>query len=249
MIDVAALSPWLLVVAPVVVVVGYIVFGLTGFGATAITVPILAHFLPVTYLVPVVALIDVGSATFVGATGREHISKEEVKRLVPWMFAGFFIGATVLVGVPEHHLRLALGVFAVTFGIYGIFNPRLVHTISKLWAVPAGIVGGSIATVFGAGAPIYATYLQGRLAGKSQVRSTVSTLVSISAVSRAIVYAVSGLLLHVAVFAGALALAPFAWIGVKLGHRIHVGLSQEQMRRTVGALLVLIGASLLIRLL
>jgi uncharacterized membrane protein YfcA len=69
MIDFQALSPWLLVVAPVAVIAGYTVFGLTGFGATAITVPILAHFLPVSYLVPVMALLDVFSrASWAGPT-------------------------------------------------------------------------------------------------------------------------------------------------------------------------------------
>jgi uncharacterized membrane protein YfcA len=37
------------------------------------------------------------------------------------------------------------------------------------------------------------------------------------------------------------------WIGLKLGDSIHLGLSQEQMRRAVGTLLVVIGASLLLR--
>lgn len=249
MIDVSTLSPWLLLVGPVVFIVGYAVFGLTGFGATAVTVPILAHFLPLTFLVPLVVLIDLVSAGSVGAAGRAHLAKEEARRIIPWMFVGFFLGVTVLVGVPERHLRLALGVFAVAVGVYGIFNPRLVHTISKLWAIPAGIAGGAIATIFGAGGPIYAAYLQGRLDDKTRIRSTVSVLITVSAFSRAILYAVSGLLLNLSIFGGALVLAPFAWIGVKLGQRIHVGLSQEQMRRAVGALLVLIGASLLVRLL
>ena len=39
--------------------------------------------------------------------------------------------------------------------------------------------------LFGAGGPIYATYLSGRLDDKHQLRSTVSTLISISAFSRA----------------------------------------------------------------
>ena len=42
-------------------------------------------------------------------------------------------------------------------------------------------------------------------------------------------------------------LAPFVWMGLKLGSRIHVGLTQEQMRRAVGSLLVLTGLSLLAR--
>jgi len=247
MIDTASLSPWLWLVAPVIVIVAYTVFGVSGFGATAISVPVLAHFLPVSYLVPMVALVDVGISGLLGMRHREHISKEELGRLVPWMFVGFAVGATALVGVPDQYLRLALGAFTTALGIYSIFNPTLVSAISKLWAIPAGVIGGAIATVFGAGGPIYATYMAGRTNDKGVIRSTISTLISISAFSRALVYAISGLLLHVAIFAGALALAPFAWTGLAIGQRIHMGLSTEQLRRAVGFLLVFTGASLLAR--
>jgi len=247
MIDVNNLSPWLFLVAPLVVIVAYTVFGLSGFGSTVISVPILAHFLPVSYLVPLMALLDLVSAIVVGTSGREHLSKEELKRLIPWMFLGFVVGATVLVGVPDRYLRIALGLFAAIVGIHSILNPTLGHTISKLWSIPTGIAGGAIATVFGAGGPIYASYLSGRLRDKSQVRATISTLISISAFSRAIVYAVSGLLLHLTILAGGVVLAPFVWVGLRIGHRIHVGLTQEQMRRAVGILVLLTGLSLLAR--
>jgi uncharacterized membrane protein YfcA len=247
MIDSANLSPWLLVVAPVVIVAGYTVFGLSGFGSTLVSVPILAHFLPVAYLVPLMALLDLASALFIGTTGREHISRPEMKRLIPWMFVGFVIGATVLVGVPDQYLRAALGTFAAAIGIYSILNPALNRAISRWWSVPAGIAAAAAATVFGAGGPIYSAYLSGRQLDKNEIRATISTLISISALTRAVIYAVSGLLLHLAILEGAILLAPFAWIGLKVGHRIHVGLTQEQMRRAVGALLVLTGASLLAR--
>ena len=245
--DISHLSPWLLLVAPVVIVVAYTVFGLSGFGSTLISVPILAHFLPVSYLVPLMALLDLASAAFMGTTGREHVSKAEVKRIIPFMFLGFVVGATVLVGVPDAYLRAALGAFAVAVGINGIMNPTLHRTISALWAMPAGIVGGAIATVFGAGGPIYSTYLSGRLTDKTEIRSTISALISISAFTRAVVYAIAGLLLHAVLLGGAALLAPFVWIGLKLGHRIHVGLTQQQMRRAIGALLVATGSSLLVR--
>ena len=57
----------------------------------------------------------------------------------------------------------------------------------------------------------------------------------------------SGLLLHLAIFVGVALLAPFAWIGITLGQRIHVGLTQAQMRRVVGVLLVASGLTLLAR--
>ena len=247
MIDFANLSPWVFLVAPLVIVGGYVVFGLSGFGSTVFSVPILAQFLPVSYLVPLMVLLDMSSAIFLGTTGRKHVDKAELKGLVPWMFVGFAVGITVLVGMPDRYLRLALGLFAAAVGVNAIVNPTMHRAISRLWSIPAGITGGAFATVFGAGGPIYATYLSGRLRDKTEIRSTISALISISAFSRAVIYAVSGLLLHATLLVGALALAPFAWIGLKIGNRIHVGLSQEQLRRAIGAVLVVSGVSLVLR--
>lgn len=241
------LSPWLLLVAPVIIVIGYTVFGLSGFGSTVISVPVLAHFLPVSYLVPLMALLDLASACLVGTASREHISRPEMKRIIPWMFVGFVVGVTLLKGVPDDYLRTALGIFAMSVGVYSIFNPTVLGTFSAWWSVPAGIVGGAIATIFGAAGPIYSTYLAGRLKDKSEIRATISALISISAFTRAVMYAVMGLMLHAPIFAGFAVLAPFVWIGLKLGDRIHVGLSQQQMRRAIGCLLVLTGGSLLVR--
>ena len=69
----------------------------------------------------------------------------------------------------------------------------------------------------------------------------------ISAITRAILYSIAGLLLHMTILVGGLALAPFVFIGLKIGHRIHVGLTQEQMRRVVGAIVVVTGTLLLFK--
>lgn len=247
MIDYANLSPWLLLVAPLVVIVAYTVFGLSGFGSTVVSVPILAHFLPVAYLVPLMAVLDLFSAVFIGTKGREQVSKPELKRLVPLMFVGFVIGVTLLVSLPETFLRTALGLFAIAVGVNSIVNPVLHRTISALWSIPVGIVGGVFGTLFGAGGPVYIIYLSGRLRDKGELRATSSTLISISAFTRVVVYAVSGVILNMATLAGMIVLSPFVWIGLKLGGRIHVGLTQSQMRRVIGAVLVLTGSSLLLR--
>jgi len=81
MIDPAALSPWLLLLAPVVVTLAYTVFGLTGFGAAAISVPLLAHLLPVSFLVPLIVLLDIVASTSLGARHREHVSWAELRWL------------------------------------------------------------------------------------------------------------------------------------------------------------------------
>jgi len=240
-------SPWLFVVAPIVIIVGYTVFGLSGFGSTVISVPILAHFLPVSFLVPVMVLLDMTSAAIVGTAGRKQVAVAELKRIIPFMFVGFVVGTFALVKVPDDYLRPALAVFTIAIGVNSILNPRVSRRISPWWCIPVGVVGGAVATVFGAGGPIYATYLSVRPQAKTEIRSTMSGLISISAVVRAILYAIAGLLLHMAILVVGLALAPFVFIGLKIGHRIHVGLTQEQMRRVVGAIVVVTGTLLLFK--
>jgi hypothetical protein len=247
MIDLAHHSIWLYILAPVVIVLAYTVFGLSGFGSTVISVPILAQWLPVSYLVPLMALLDMVSAMIMGTHGRKQASLTELKRVIPFMFLGFVVGVTVLVGVPDRYLRIALGAFAAGIGIYSLFNPVVKSSFSAWWSVPAGILGGAASTIFGAGGPIYATYLSGRLKDKTEIRSTMSLLISLSAFSRALVYAIEGLILKAAVLTGLVVLAPFVWMGLTLGNRIHLGLTQQQMRRAVGVVLIFTGGSLFVR--
>jgi hypothetical protein len=192
-------------------------------------------------------LLDLVASSVLGARNREHVAWGELKLLTPFMLVGFVLGVTLLMGVPDQSLRAALGVFSVLLGLHGIFNPVLRRAISKLWSIPAGVFGGAIATVFGAGGPIYATYLSGRLTDKGAIRSTVATLISISSLTRAIIFAVAGLLLHWTLFAGFALMLPFMFIGARAGSRIHVGLTQQQMRRVVGTLLVVTGITLIAR--
>ncbi len=246
MIDFSSVSPWLWAIAPVVIVAAYLVFGLSGFGSTIIAVPILANFLPIAYIVPLLALIDCISASFIGRTSREHLAREEMKWILPFMVVGFVVGITVLVKVPDVYLRVALGILAVSVGIHGIVNPVVTRRVSRWWVIPTGVAGGAMSSTFGTGGPIYATYLMARLSDKSQIRTTMSTLVAISAIVRAIAYVATGLItLPLAI--GAAVTGPFAWLGLKLGTHIHVRLSQQQMRRVIGSLLILTGSTLLVR--
>lgn len=235
------------VVAPLTIAFAYTVFGISGFGSTLIAIPILANWLPLAFLVPMMALGDLVAAAAVGGANRRHVSVPELKRLLPFMFVGIALGITLLVNAPQGPLRGGLGVFAVCVGLHAILNPSPKDTISPWWCVPAGTLAGIFATVFGAGGPVNVAYLAGRLRDKSEIRSTVSVIIAISATTRTVAYAATGLVFKSALLAGAALAIPFAWSGLWLGSRIHVGLTQVQMRRAVGVLLVASGVLLLAR--
>ena len=64
-----------------------------------------------------------------------------------------------------------------------------------------------------------------------------------------VIYALGGLILNLATLLGGAAMVPFVWLGLRIGGRIHTGLTHQQLRRVVGCMLVVIGASLVIRVL
>ena len=235
------------IVAPLTILFAYTVFGMSGFGSTVIAIPILANWLPLTYLVPLMTLGDFVAAVAVGGSNRQHVSGAELKRLLPFMILGIALGVTVLVNVPQHPLKIALAAFAIAVGLHSVLNPAPKGTISPWWCVPAGTVAGILAAVFGAGGPVNVAYLAGRLRDKGQIRSTVSVIISISATIRTTFYALAGLVLKTGLLAGVAMAVPFAWAGIALGSRIHIGLTNEQMRRVVGGVLMTSGAVLLTR--
>jgi len=237
------------VVAPLTILFAYTVFGMSGFGSTVIAIPILANWLPLTFLVPLMALGDLVAAVFVGGTNRQHVSGAELKRLLPFMILGIALGVTVLVSFPQEPLKIGLAFFAMAVGLHSILNPSPKGTISPWWCVPAGTVAGILAAVFGAGGPVNVAYLAGRLRDKGEIRSTVSVIISVSATLRTTFYALAGLVLKAGILAAFAMAVPFAWAGIAIGTRIHIGLSNEQMRRAVGVVLVASGAVLLARIL
>ena len=64
-----------------VVLFGYVVFGLTGFGASLFTVPVLSHFYPLPLVLALAALLDLAGAITVGVHGRREAALQELTLL------------------------------------------------------------------------------------------------------------------------------------------------------------------------
>lgn len=59
-------------------------FGVTGFGASPITVPVLAHFLPLPFVLSLAAALDLGSAAALGVHTKKQADVRELLVLAPF---------------------------------------------------------------------------------------------------------------------------------------------------------------------
>jgi len=224
----------------------YVVFGITAFGAAMFTVPILSHFLPLDFVLPMCALIDVSAALALGVRISRDADWSELKWMVPLSLAGAVAGVTLLVALPRQATIAGIGTFLVAYALYSLRQGAATGIVSRAWAPVAGFVGGSFGTLFGVGAPPYAIYLAHRLRDKVAYRATLSNMVVFSVGMRALVFTAGGLMLADRV-TGFVVLVPFALAGLWLGNRLQTRISRGGLLRAVAVLLLLIGASLLAR--
>jgi uncharacterized membrane protein YfcA len=235
-----------LAIAAITVVAGYLIFAITGFGAPIVTVPVLSHFLPLTFVLPLAVLLDVGASLVMGVRFQRNADWRELKWMVPFSLFGALLGVTLLVTLPREAAIAALGVCAIAYGVYSLSRRTPIPRPHQMWAPVSGFTGGAMGTLFGIGAPPYAIYLSARMEEKTAVRATLSTMVLFSTAIRLTVFAFAGLVLADRLLAFVL-LFPFALAGLWIGHRLHLQMSSEKVLAAISMLLIATGASLLIR--
>ena len=226
---------------------GSVVFGITGFGAALVTVPLATHFVPLPFALALFVLMDLANAFRIGFENPKHAVKSEWTRLVPTILVGTVAGVTLLVNLPRQAATLSLGVFVFLFALYSLFSRAQSRIVSTRWAYLAGFAGGITSTLFGAGGPPYAMYLSHRGLAKEQYRATMgfATLTSISL--RTIAFLATGILLDLKVWAYAVAIIPAGLAGLWAAGHLFRRISRETLLRAVALMLLASGASLVLR--
>src|SRR5262249_47830994 len=171
------ISPAGLIAMVLVVFVAYLVFGVTGFGASPITIPVLVQLLPLPFVLSLAALLDLSSALVLGFHTRRQADTRELMVLVPFTLAGLVLGVTLLVRLPDPATLLALRLFVCGYAIYVIARRDAVRRLSRRWAARAGLVGGVVGALFGIGGPPYVMYIAGRVPDPAAQRATIAQMV------------------------------------------------------------------------
>ena len=240
MIDLTNAGP-----AAIAIFLAYVVRGIAGFGSGLIAVPVLSVMAPVTSVVPVVVSLDYIASGLQSFRNLGRVVWHEQLTLLPFSLIGIVAGLLVLRGVSTAVLSRALGGFVIVYAIYQLL-PLPPMRGSRAAAIACGFLGGLVGTLFGTGGPFYAIYFNLRGLDKSGFRATFAINFLIDGGVRLVGYIIAGLFGWNTLGWVALAL-PLMTLGLYIGGRIHLGLSQTAFVRLVSLILVASGAALLIR--
>lgn len=241
--DLLPLTPLETLVCVVIIFISYVVKGLSGFGSGLIAVPLLAFFLPITFIVPLLGLLSYSGTIAQSVQLRRQVMWRDVWPLLPFSLAGISLAVWLLVNLDPQLLVRGLALFVVAYSIYALLPiPDLRG--SRWWAIPAGSLGGIVGALFGTGGPFYVIYLKLRGLDKGQFRASIVLIFLVDGGVRIMGYALSGLY-TTNVILMLLILLPVLVLAMLVGNHLHIKLNQVYFNRLISSLLLVSGVMLL----
>jgi len=227
--------------------VAYIIFGIAGFGTALVASPVMALYIPVAKIVPLLALLDMCAAIVNVSRDGRNAQWSELKRLIPLMIIGSLLGAAILLKTRPDILLLALGGFVVFYALYSLSGLKPDRQFSPKASLPFGLVGGVFSALFGSGGFIYAIYLSGRIEKKEDFRITQTTLIGMSTLTRVIIFSLAGIYFDTDLLLLALILVPGMLVGITLGRYFTLKMSREQFLKLINIVLLASGSMLIVK--
>jgi uncharacterized protein len=232
--------------AGLILFLAYFLRAITGFGSALVAVPLLALWLPLSFVVPWIVTLDVLAALALTLAGgcKGKVAWVEIGWLIPAAAVGMVIGSALLVRLPESWLLGVLGILVIVFGLRALLRLQGEAPMSRGWAWPAGALGGAIGALFATGGPPFVIYLSHRLDDKTLLRGTLSALFLLEGSARLATFAATGLLTQNGLGQAVTMGLPLLALGLWLGHRVHLRIAQTQLTRLIGGLLLVSGSLL-----
>ena len=241
------MSPVELAYAAGVLLLAYFIRGIAGFGSGLIAVPLLALMFPLTLVVPFILLLDFTASLLLGGFNLRKVRWDEAGPLIPFGLAGVALGTSLLVNLPKTPLLTGLAVFVLIFAIRSLLNLHGEKPVSRWWALPASLTGGTVGGLFGTGGPPYVIYLSHRIRDKGELRATFSGVIFLEGLFLIASFLAAGLLMKTDVWQSYTMGLPIALLALYGGSHVHTGLSQVQVTRLIGILLLLSSVSLFMK--
>ena len=229
-----------------VVLLGYVVLGITGFGSALVIVPLLAWHWPLTEVVPLVLLLDVPASLLLGGLNLRHVNLAELRRLLPGMVAGALVGLWLSGQLASRWPLLALGLYVAAVGANALRSaPPRHHQLAAPWSHAAGGAIGLVEMLFGTAGPLVVAWLTRRLPDVLALRASTPVVITASACAVLLSMAAAGRLSSETLWLRWFVLIAVAAVGVVAGHHLGRRVHPELLRKLICVLLMISGSTLI----
>jgi uncharacterized membrane protein YfcA len=228
-----------------VVLLGYTVLGLTGFGSALVIVPLLAWNWPLPEVVALTLLMDVPASAFHSGLNWRQVQWRELRRLLPGLVLGTLVGLWLMQYMQARWPLLVLGLYVASVGLNAL-RPKVAATVpaAPVWAYPVGMAMGLVEMLFGTAGPLVVAWLSRRLGDVQQMRASIPMIITVAASTVLAAMAWDGRLSSGLLWQRWTVLMGVALGGVWMGHRVAHRVPVARLRQIICGLLVVSGLML-----
>jgi len=234
--------------------IAYVLKGVATFGPGIILVPLGALLIGAKEIVIVIAFLDLISNASLLKFNRDLLTTSFLIPIIAVMITGSALGAALLAWVPSSHFDLVFGLLLLPLGLWIMIarghdqktsNSNVVAARASKTDLSISLLSGCMSGLSGITGPVLAWHL-GKTYSKEAFRSIMIPILLASAIARVGVYAVSGSI-SVEVLTLVLMALPGLGLGLWVGNRLFLQISQAWFGRVVGSLIAISGIKLLLR--
>jgi len=231
-----------------VILLGYVVLGITGFGSSLVVVPLLSWKWPLADVVLLALMLDIPASAILAGLNVREVDRSEFAQLLPGMAVGSGAGLWLHGAIDPRWPILALGIYVCLVGVRALFAVRgELPRVSSRWQFAAGIAAGLVEVMFATAGPVVLAWLNRRLPSIRAVRATTPVTMTVCAATALVVMTFGGGLSGQHAWERWALLLLVAATGVVIGNRVARHVSVLALKRAVCSMLVLSGVALVVR--
>ena len=229
-----------LLAAQVIVLFAFFFRSFSGFGGALLSIPLLALFFPLKFIVPVESVLEVALSLLLVPGSIRKVDRANLLRLLAGAVPGSLVGVFLLASWANRHLEIILGIAVIGVGLFFLRNTPSQAVLPSRWGLVAGVAGGLLGGMFGTSGPAYVAFLSSQALDKAAFRATLIVLFAVEYAWRLGLYAHQGLL-DIQGLQLALSLLPALVAATLLGHFVHLRVGERAFRRWVAVFLLVSG--------
>lgn len=244
------IAPQIIILSSVIVLIAFLIRGLTGFGSGLLAVPLLLLFLDRRLVVPTAASLAVLSGILLLSTfkTRKWIRKDLLLTMVGGALLGTPLGTYVLASYTSSLLERLFGLFLFGYALKMLFwGKGRNREVKNYVGLIAGFLGGCLGGMFATGGPPVIIYLNWKIKDKRVFRATLTLYFLIANSWQYVTYCYTGLITGDILRFTAWLLPAFV-IGAMAGSVLHIKINQVLFNRIVALVLLITGILLMLNL-
>ncbi len=233
----------------IAIVVGVLVKAITGMGFPLVAIPVISVFVSVQDAVCVIALPNAVMNLVLCWRARRHAGEtRDLWALGITGILGALIGTALLLRIAEEPLMVGLALTVFGYVAHTVRSPEasLSPETARRWSPAMGFAAGVTHGAVGISGPLVASWIHAYRLPPNAFVFSVTLLFLLSGGTQLAVLVSSGMLAGTRLWI-ALAAIPLVLVLIPVGARLRGGLASERFDRAVLAVLLLSGASLVVR--